>query len=329
MTDGHKSVVLAGQALFVVAWLGSASLACAQTPSPTETPTMSPTPTPRATCAPTGTPYCSDHCGTPPSPAPGCFSPGGGVCIQNPTCAADEACVQNGRSGFCCSCATLTPTLTGTPPTSTPTPTPTGCVDSLQSTDGSQYIRQCCPFCDRTNVCVAAGGGSGCVDVIAPDSCCWSVTSGEVFPLPTITSGQDGCGNGRVCYEVGPVSCYHCTPQYVIHVQDQQFSIGQAWPGTPTPTASATPSPPLTPGPTCNASWCPGDCGLDLAVHVDDILQCVAIALGDAPPDSCFACDANCDGGVTVDEIILAVQAALGGCPPPPPTPTMTAEARH
>jgi hypothetical protein len=101
------------------------------TPSPTSTVTAAPpfnTPTSTATCAATGTPYCSDQCPTPPTAAPGCFSPGGGPCIQNPQCGPDAICLPHsgGPPFACCSCATVTPTTAVTVPASgTATPTST------------------------------------------------------------------------------------------------------------------------------------------------------------------------------------------------------------
>jgi len=75
---------------------------------------------------------------------------------------------------------------------------------------------------------------------------------------------------------------------------------------TPTPTPTATP----TPG-------CPGDCGGDGAVTIDEIVMGVAMALGD-PNLACGAFDMDQSGTVTVDELLLAVNSALAGCPATP-----------
>jgi hypothetical protein len=80
-------------------------------------------------------------------------------------------------------------------------------------------------------------------------------------------------------------------------------------PPTPTPEATPTPSATATP-----SLLCPGDCGGDAEVTVDEILRGLNIALGAASVDSCLAADGNRDGVVTVDEIVAAVNAALAGC---------------
>jgi cysteine-rich repeat protein len=86
------------------------------TPTPTST-SSTPTNTPTPTCAPTATPYCSDNCVPCPTIRPGCYASACGACIQNPTCASNEACVAsyNPYINGCCSCATVTPTPTPTP----------------------------------------------------------------------------------------------------------------------------------------------------------------------------------------------------------------------
>ncbi len=93
---------------------------------------------------------------------------------------------------------------------------------------------------------------------------------------------------------------------------------------TRTPTAVPTPTPtPVPPRP------CTGDCSLDGAVTVDEIITGVAIALGERPVDDCLPFDNDGDDQVTVTEIVAAVNASLVGCPEPPasPTPTVTATA--
>jgi hypothetical protein len=62
---------------------------------------------------------------------------------------------------------------------------------------------------------------------------------------------------------------------------------------------------------------CPGDCGNDSRVTIDEILVGISIALGVSPVGSCPNIDANGNGAVTVDEILLAVNNALTGCGEP------------
>lgn len=62
------------------------------------------------------------------------------------------------------------------------------------------------------------------------------------------------------------------------------------------------------------AQVCQGDCSLDAAVTVDELVTVVSIALGTAQPDLCTSGDASCDGTITVDEIVGSVNSALAGC---------------
>ena len=62
---------------------------------------------------------------------------------------------------------------------------------------------------------------------------------------------------------------------------------------------------------------CAGDCNGDGTVTVDDLLQVISIAFGDAALDSCRSVDVDGDGMVRVDELLTAVQRALTGCSMP------------
>jgi hypothetical protein len=59
---------------------------------------------------------------------------------------------------------------------------------------------------------------------------------------------------------------------------------------------------------------CPGDCNGDGTVSIEELLQVVNIAFGDASPSSCPFVDANGDGTTTISELLNAVQSALQGC---------------
>lgn len=70
-------------------------------------------------------------------------------------------------------------------------------------------------------------------------------------------------------------------------------------------------------------SACSGDCDLDGAVTVDELVRGVNIGLGIVPFDDCPQFDRDGSETVSVDEIITAVQNALNGCTAgPTPTPT-------
>src|SRR5512143_3842720 len=76
------------------------------------------------------------------------------------------------------------------------------------------------------------------------------------------------------------------------------------------------------------AAACPGDCDGGGAVSIDELIQGVAMALGNAELSRCPAFDANASGDVSIDELIAAVAAALEGCPatatPGADTPTVS-----
>ncbi len=71
------------------------------------------------------------------------------------------------------------------------------------------------------------------------------------------------------------------------------------------------------------AQMCIGDCGGDGKVAINEIIECVTIALGSAALPNCSACSS--DGHtVVISNLITAVNNALNGCPAPA---TVTATA--
>ncbi|MDX2169838.1 MAG: sulfatase-like hydrolase/transferase [Deltaproteobacteria bacterium] len=76
------------------------------------------------------------------------------------------------------------------------------------------------------------------------------------------------------------------------------------------------------------AAACPGDCGGDAVVSIDELILSVAIALEQRPVSVCLAADRGGEGQVDVADLVAAVGAALSGCPAlPSPTATATASA--
>ena len=60
---------------------------------------------------------------------------------------------------------------------------------------------------------------------------------------------------------------------------------------------------------------CTGDCNDSGSVTIEELVQGVTIALGNATTALCPAFDANGSGDVTVEELVAAVGSALDGCP--------------
>jgi hypothetical protein len=76
-------------------------------------------------------------------------------------------------------------------------------------------------------------------------------------------------------------------------------------------------SPDVCQGSPCEARQRPrtGDCNIDLAVTVDELLSAISIALGTVDINACHEADGDGDWDVSVDEVVTAVNAALGGVP--------------
>lgn len=62
---------------------------------------------------------------------------------------------------------------------------------------------------------------------------------------------------------------------------------------------------------------CPGDCGFDGEIAVDELIAGVAIALGQKTLASCVSMDTNGNGEIGVDELVRSIRLAGEGCPAP------------
>lgn len=91
---------------------------------------------------------------------------------------------------------------------------------------------------------------------------------------------------------------------------------------TPTPTRTGTPTRTFTPTATrpvttATPGGCPGDCDGNGVVAVNELIQGVNIALGNATAASCPAFDLDGNGRVAVNELIAGVNSAQSGCTRP------------
>jgi hypothetical protein len=87
---------------------------------------------------------------------------------------------------------------------------------------------------------------------------------------------------------------------------------------TGTPTASGTRTRTLTPSrrPTDvpTAIVCVGDCNVDNAVSINELIIGVLIASQGGGTGGCVAFDPNGSGSITIEELVRAVGLALSGC---------------
>jgi hypothetical protein len=78
------------------------------------------------------------------------------------------------------------------------------------------------------------------------------------------------------------------------------------------------------PSPSSTTALCTGDSNRDKQVTVDEPVEAVSTALGEARVESCPSADTDGRGDVTIDKLIRAVNNAPGGCDGPATTATST-----
>jgi hypothetical protein len=173
-----------------------------------------------------------------------------------------------------------------------PTPTQPGCHSVTLATTSVA-------FQDR---------GSTCIDVEAPNCCCWETDGGGL-----VTSPRVQCGPGRVCVAIN-CDCLGCYDVLEVRVGGKVLTVEclnvtpTSTPATPPETATATPTssdvltplPTVTPAPTRTRTptpaasatstppWCVGDCNGHKQVTIYELLTLVNIALGNAGPSACI-----------------------------------------
>lgn len=174
-------------------------------------------------------------------------------------------------------------------------PTSSGCKGfcNFQTGECDASLSQCIPNCERcntaTNTCEPTNIGAACDDsnVCTTQSSCQAV-------------GQRG-----VCL-AGTPSASSPTPTATLTGPTPTVTAtSTATVGSPTPTR--TTGVPPTPGP------CVGDCNGSHSVAINEIIECVNIALDTALLSTCSPCSAN-GSTVQITDLISAVNSALNGC---------------
>jgi YVTN family beta-propeller protein len=131
----------------------------------------------------------------------------------------------------------------------------------------------------------------------------------------------NACGTPRgnlLCPEErGTVSVIDTSTNRVVdtvRVGKRPVAFGQFIQPAPPPMRSPPPTPTPRATPTMTPTPCVGDCNNDGSTTVDELIACVAIALGAAPLTDCYPCNPDLNMIVTVDELVLAVNVGLHGC---------------
>ena len=186
-----------------------------------------------------------------------------------------------------------------------------------------------CSFCNpQTGQCQSSA--SICNDACSTGQCdpatgdCINVqpkNEGQSCDDFNACTGNDHCQAGTCMGTAGTVATPTHTPIGVASATQTAAPTATATPtftNLPVPTQTPTATVQTTP----SGGACPGDCGGDGEVTVNELIKGVNIALGNATVDTCPAFDLDGSGDVTIDEIIKGVNAALNGCPA---VPTATA----
>jgi hypothetical protein len=264
-----------------------------------------------------------------------------GVCCRERLCPAGQSCSVPGSAGTCqlkqapgqvcdsnddCETGFCRPTGGGMgvcdfpPPTPTPTKVPRGgsCSETGQ--------------CESFFVCNQIEGGVCCNLAECPAGQSCRVPGKEGFcqpipptPTPRLPLGAT-CSQGSQCESGFCVNNVCCEVQQCENPGDRcditdfrgfcvpPFDVGESCQKNSDCITNLClfhicQVPPKTPPPPC-----PGDCGGDGQVTIDELVTMVNIALGGKPVSECSVGDTSGDGEITIDEIIQAVNRALNGC---------------
>lgn len=283
------------------------------TPTPTETLTPTSTPSLTATATETATPKLNGmNCLTASECSSGfCV---GSVCCERACDASNEFCALSGHEGTCVAVAlpTATPTLTFTP-TATVTPQPIGarCASDQECASAFCADGVCCESrCQGPNQSCAVPGFDGQCLMLLPSATPTDTPTPTATGTPTATATSTPTNTSTLTLTRTPTR----TPTPT-HTRTATRTATRTPTRTATPTNTATRTVTRTPTQT-PVLPCVGDCNFDGQVTVDEILNMVNIALGNASVEACIAGDPNHDRQLTVNEILSGVNDALNGCGP-------------
>ncbi|MDX2168911.1 MAG: peptidoglycan DD-metalloendopeptidase family protein [Deltaproteobacteria bacterium] len=131
----------------------------------------------------------------------------------------------------------------------------------------------------------------------------WSVSSPQAF-----AAAYRGQIFERFAAD-GPLGAWRYQVEFAGRTYTHEFAIVASPRDVPTRTPAGQPRRTATPTPS-PIPTCPGDCGGDGRVGIDELVRAVGIALDSTSLDQCAAADRNRDGRVAVDEIVAGVACA-------------------
>jgi hypothetical protein len=231
------------------------------------------------------------------------------TCTDNRVCTLDscDPAIGCGNQPLfpCTEPPTATPTITGTRPTLTFTATPSA-TPTITSTPTTTPTATASPTVTASNTRTTTPTATVSS---TPSASFTGPPSNTPTPPPSPTASPSVSPTVTASASAAATASLTHTPP-----ASATASATSTPEATATPIDSPTASPSAEPTGT-SAPSCPGDCGSNGAVTVNELIVGVNIALGNADPSACPAFDTNLDGMVSINELIAAVNAALDGCP--------------
>jgi len=318
-TNGHNRLVhRAGVSpLLASSVIAPAATLLPLTTCPSEGPTTPPCLAPCPTCGNGQVEFpetCDPVAGPPMSCRLGCSlfcqveDCDDGLVCSTDSCLPAVGC-RHQQVPVCTEPPTPTATATGTPPTATPTRTAT----FTRTTTATATITASASATASATVTPTAADTATITPTPSPSAT--ATASPTDSPAPTAT--DTATASATVTPTAADTATITPTPSpSATATASPTDSPAPTATDTATrsDTATATASPEPTATATSAVSACPGDCGGDGEVAVNELIIGVNIALGNAPASTCPAFDRNGDGSVSIAELIAAVNAALNGC---------------